>query len=348
MTRGRALVAVLCCAVALGSASAAPEETVALAVFGDWPYGRALLATAPHLLASINGDPAVRFVLHLGDIQSAGIPCTGSGVTPKPPRADPGWSVAIVKIFEQFEAPLIYTPGDNEWTDCHRHSGAPLKELAALRARFFPTPGSTLGRRKMTVTSQAQVLDPAHPSDAQFVENVMWEAGQVVFATVHMPGSNNDGVRWRAPFTDEPARVREVAERTGAAIRWLRRAFARATAASAAGVMIGLHADMWTLGALGGYTPLVQELATLSAGFGKPVLLVNGDTHVFQVERPLDNLSLAGMVHAAPSAPNLTRITVHGDVHKPRQWLRVTVDPRTVEVFSWRNVVYCDDTTCPR
>jgi len=39
---------------------------------------------------------------------------------------------------------------------------------------------------------------------------------------------------------------------------------------------------------------------------------------------------------------------VHGATHEPRQWLRLTADPSTPEVFSWRNVVYCDDTTCPR
>ena len=340
----------LCCALVVACASVAPrDETVTFAVFGDWPYSEALLAAAPLLLASINGDPAVRFVLHLGDIQSAITPCTGIGVTPKPPRADPRWSIAIFQIFERFDAPLIYTPGDNEWTDCHRHSGAPMKELAGLRARFFPTPGATLGRRKMTVSSQARAFDPAHPADAQFVENVMWEAGQIVFATIHVPGSNNDGVPWRAPFTDEPARKQEVAERTGAAIRWLRRAFARAGAQRAPAVLIGLQADMWTLGALGGYTPLVRELATLSAAFGKPVLLVNGDTHVFRVDQPLaDPLSMTGVLHETEPAANLTRITVHGDVNKPRQWLRVTADPRAPAVFSWRNVVYCDDTTCPR
>ena len=331
-------------------ASAAPaDEPVSFAVFGDWPYSEALLAATPLLLASINGDAAVRFVLHLGDIQSAGTPCTGSGLTPKPSRANPRWSLAIFRIFERFEAPLIYTPGDNEWTDCHRHSGAPLKELAALRARFFPTPGSTLGRRKMTVTSQAQAFDPAHPTDAQFVENVSWEAAGVVFATVHVPGSNNDGLPWRAPFTDEPARKQEVAERTGAAIRWLRRTFARATAVGAPGVVVALQADMWTIGALGGYTPLVRELAALSAAFRKPVLLLNGDTHVFHVDRPLaDAMNLTGVLHGSDEAPNVTRITVQGDVNKPRQWLRVTADPRTTEVFTWRNVVYCDDRTCPR
>jgi hypothetical protein len=93
--------------------------------------------------------------------------------------------------------PFVYTPGDNEWTDCHKtkefSSGAPLNELAAVRNLFFPYPGSTLGGRKKHVSTQATEFDRKHPGDAQFVENVMWEQGRVVFVTLNLPGSNNDG-----------------------------------------------------------------------------------------------------------------------------------------------------------
>ena len=41
------------------------------------------------------------------------------------------------------------------------------------------------------------------------------------------------------------------------------------------------------------------------------------------------------------------RITVQGSTNKPREWLRLIIDPRSPRVFSWENVVYCDDTTCP-
>jgi hypothetical protein len=73
------VIAVLCCALALVSAATAADESVTLAVFGDWPYSRALLDAAPLLLASINRDSAARFVIHVGDIQSAATPCTGAG-----------------------------------------------------------------------------------------------------------------------------------------------------------------------------------------------------------------------------------------------------------------------------
>jgi hypothetical protein len=291
--------------------------------------------------------------MHVGDIHSGSMPCTGAGLDPLPAAADPGWNAAVFRLFEQFRDPVVYTPGDNEWTDCHKKkesfSGAPPSELAAVRRLFFSSPGVTLGAQKRRVLTQARHFDRAHPADAQFVENVMWQQSRVLFAMVNMPGSNNDGLSWSQPFTDETARVREAAQRTGAAIRWLQAAFARAHEDEARAMLIGLQADMWDPAAFaaGGdglynYTLFVHELASLALRFGRPVLLINGDSHVFGADRPLaDPASATGMIHGAPAVPNLTRITVQGSTTAPAEWLRLTIDPNAAQVFSWRNVVYC-------
>ena len=174
---------------------------------------------------------------------------------------------------------------------------------------------------------------------------------------LNVPGSNNDGLTWTAPFMDETARAREAAQRTGAAMRWLQAAFARAEEDDARAVVIGLQADMWDPAAvvpggdgLGNYTLFVHELASLSLHFGRPVLLINGDSHVFGSDRPLaDPGSATGRIHGAPAVPNLTRITVQGSTSAPAEWLRLTIDPHAPEVFSWENVVYCNDpaVSCP-
>src|SRR5215471_12648942 len=160
-----------------------------LAVFGDWPYSQALLDAAPLLIDSINSDPKVRLVMHVGDIHSGSMPCTGAGLNPLPATAVPDWNQRIFNIFEQFKDPVVYTPGDNEWTDCHKvkesQSGAPLKELAAVRGLFFPEPGVTIGGRKKRVVSQALVPSPGHATDEEFVENVLWEESRVVFVTLN-------------------------------------------------------------------------------------------------------------------------------------------------------------------
>jgi hypothetical protein len=342
-----------------GRKSHSPDEFT-LAVFGDWPYNQLLLDSARLLIDSVNSDPAVSLVLHVGDIHSGSMPCTGAGLNPLPAGSAPSWNAGIFNLFEQFSAPFVYTPGDNEWTDCHKKkelsSGAPLNELASVRSLFFPNPGFTLGWHKKRVSTQASEFDRKHPNDAQFVENVMWERGRVVFVTLNMPGSNNDGLPWTAPFTNESARVAEAAARTLADIRWLDAAFDRAEESHAKAVVIGLQADMWDPAAvvaggdgLGNYAIFVHELAQRSVRFGRPVLLINGDSHVYGADQPLaDPESATGKIHGTAAVPNLARITVQGSTSAPAEWLRLTVDPDSTQVFSWENVPYCNNplTSC--
>ena len=97
-------------------------------------------------------------------------------------------------------------------------------------------------------------------------------------------------------------------------------------------------------GTIGNYTIFVHELAQRSLHFGRPVLLINGDSHVFGVDQPLANpTGTTGVVHNTAAVPNLTRITVQGSTTAPSQFLRLTVDPHSPQVFSWENVAYCKD-----
>jgi hypothetical protein len=336
------------------------QDEFTLAVIGDWPYGPVLFDSAQLLIDSVNSDTEVGLVLHIGDIHSGSQPCTGAGLSPVPAGSLPPYNQDVLNLFERFTPPFVYTPGDNEWTDCHKKkefsSGAPLNELAAVRSLFFPHPGFTLGVHKKRIHTQATAFDREHPGDAQYVENALWEHNRVVFVTLNMPGSNNDGLPWTAPFADEPARVAEAAARTLADIRWLDAAFDRAEAEHAKAVLIGLQADMWDPAAavaggdgLGNYAVFVHELAQRSARFGRPVLLINGDSHVFGVDKPLaDPNSATGRIHNTRAVPNLTRITVQGSTTAPAQWLRLKVDPDSPQVFSWTNVPYCKDplTSC--
>jgi hypothetical protein len=329
------------------------NDRLTIAVFGDWPYNTNLLDNAPLLLNSINSDRDVSLVLHIGDIHSGSMPCTSAGIVPRLSTSNPGWNLGVYSVFQRFKVPFVYTPGDNEWTDCHKtkefKSGDPLKELASVRSLFFARPGKTLGLRDREVWSQAEHFDPAFPADAQFVENVIWDDTGVVFVTLNMPGSNNDSLPWTNGFENPTAQANEIAARTAADIRWLQAAFRHAESRHAKAVVIGLQADMWDPAAVapGGdglsqYTPFVRELASLATRFRQPVLLINGDSHVFGSDRPLaDSSSSTGMIHRTVSVPNLTRVTVQGSTTAPAEWLRLTIDPRTPSVFSWRNVPYC-------
>ncbi|HXZ25654.1 MAG TPA: hypothetical protein VEI24_05475, partial [Nitrospiria bacterium] len=108
---------------------------------------------------------------------------------------------------------------------------------------------------------------------------------------------------------------------------------------------------------LNGYDGFVQALAKYAADFRRPVLLLNGDSHLYHVDRPLDpadrtdcvdTSTTAGYtggavlfpVHGTQPVPNLTRITVQGSTNHPSEWLKLTIDPDSPAVFSWVNVIY--------
>ncbi|MBA2298507.1 MAG: hypothetical protein H0W14_10785 [Actinobacteria bacterium] len=174
----------------------------------------------------------------------------------------------------------------------------------------------------------------------------MWLQSRVVFAPVHVVGSNNDLAPWGAPWNTAAYQLIQAAEvenRTAGAVAWIQRAFDEAEAHEAQGVVLGLQADMWdppaSADAVGGFTPIVQALAARTAAFGKPVLLLAGDSHQLKIDRPLAN---AGPDEFAPfnaiygtttPVPNLTRVIVQGSTSLPSSWVRLTIDPRSAELF---------------
>jgi hypothetical protein len=90
---------------------------------------------------------------------------------------------------------------------------------------------------------------------------------------------------------------------------------------------------------LDAYDALVLQIATLSVAFGKPVLIVNGDSHLYEADQPLaDPTSATGLMHHVTfPVPNLTRITVDGSTNF-HDWVKLVVDPSTPAVFSFTRV----------
>ena len=313
----------------------ASREAYTVAVIGDIPYGPQKLAELPDLIALMNSDPKVDLVAHLGDIKAgSNSPCT-----------DDYFSM-IRTLFDTFKDPLVYTPGDNEWVDCHvasKNNGlyTPTERLQAVRALFFPVPGQTLGGRKKQVLTEAD-----DPANSAFVENVMWMESQVVFATLNLQGSNDDLAPWGAPLPADassyPSQAEERASRVQANSAWLDRAFALAAANDAAGVVLLFQADMWdATSALSGFDGIVRQIGLLARDFGKPVLLLEGDSHSFRVDQPYTTSSpLYGLHPAAPVAPNVTRIVVEGSAAGRTEYLRLAIDPKASagSLFTWERV----------
>lgn len=311
------------------------REAYTIAIIGDIPYGAQKLAELPDLIALMNADPKVDLVAHLGDIKAgSNSPCTDD------------YFNMIRALFDTFKDPLVYTPGDNEWVDCHvasKNNGlyTPTERLQAVRTLFFPTPGQTLGGRRKQVLTEGD-----DPANSAYVENVMWMESQVVFATLNLQGSNDDLASWGtslpADASSYPSQAQERASRIQANTAWLNKAFALATANGAAGVVLLFQADMWdATSALSGFDDVVRQIGLLAQDFGKPVLILEGDSHSFRVDQPYTTSSpLYGMHPSTPAAPNVTRIVVEGSAAGRTEYLRLTVDPKASagSLFTWERV----------
>jgi hypothetical protein len=360
------------------------------AVFGDSPYGKTPTDTAefgatPAFIDSINSDPDVSMVLHAGDIHSGHQYCTEA------------YDRSVFELWTTFQQPMVYTPGDNEWADCHKakegggsynavtgqidykrdtngnlinyQGGDPVDNLDLIRSVFFADPGVTLGERKL-VLSQAQVFNPLHPTDSKYVENVMWQDNQTVFATLNIPGgSNNDSDPWYGAPSASAKQTQERIERSAADLRWLDAAFARAKLTGARAVVILSQADMWDLDGkpashIAEYKPFIDRIAALTRAFGKPVLQIVGDSHNYRSDNPLTNNAACTIEGSMPGTevacgddaydnqpvgydvPNFHRIVVHGSTF-PLEWLKLKIDPRakaanaanTFGPFSWTRMM---------
>jgi hypothetical protein len=287
-------------------------EPVRFVAFGDMPYCRPEApdrcpgeeARVARLMQAINAaEPA--FSIFLGDTKGGSELCTDEKLL----RAFTWMGLA--------RQPLVYTPGDNEWTDCWQdRSGRydPLDRLRLLRERFFST-SMSFGRAPMPLSRQG----------APYVENTLWVRDGIVFLTLHVPGSNNNlpTEPLERPMISPPGsaesehKERDIANRT-----WVATGFALGHRIQARAVVVAMQADMFYTevcrdGYDSGYRAIRDALSLSAREFRRPVLLLNGDTHIFVRDNPLQD------------TPNLTRVMVpgEGDVRA----VQVTLDPEAAE-----------------
>lgn len=306
---------------AAGLAAAASSLALAaplhFALIGDAPYNRRESIAFEQMIEDINADRDIALVLHAGDIKGSGEPCTDALLAER------------LAQLAHFARPLIYTPGDNEWTDCHRPRAGrflPTERLAALRRIAYLDPRRSLGRPSIPLATQAD--DPAW---AEFVENSMAERDGLLFVALHVVGSGNGREAWRGIDSSDsnsqprPDRMAEITRREAAASAWIDAAFARARRDRLAGVVVLMQAHPQIEKGEARRAPfqaLLDQLEARAREFARPVLLAHGDEHEFFHDSPL-----AG-------APNLQRVQSFGSpvVH----WVEVVFDPTRSPAFRFR------------
>jgi len=347
------------------------SRAYSIGLWGDLPYSAEQAAVIPKLIDDMNAQD-LAFTAHDGDLrQGSGLPdCLVGNI----------YSNAT-SYFASLHAPAIFTPGDNDWTDCDRKSlGADgrnsLQELDYERQLFFSTP-YTLGQTRFLqevqstptckgfgsangntgASSDVTKTQTATYTDVPCVENRRWIVGSVVYATIDIQGSCNN-------LCDDYPDPVEYAARNAAGIQWMKDSFATAVAQNCVAVMFITQADPGFDDSDGTRAPtrnpntLVEDDAQKAAdgfhdflvalraqviAFGKPVAYVHGDSHYFRIDKPL--LDTAGK-----RVTNFTRVETFGD-HQPTlgdvNWLKVNVDPSSREVFSYQPQIVNRDVLVP-
>lgn len=321
----------------------AAQTSYDIALTGDEPYGVANEPRFERVIADINRQN-VEFAVHIGD--------TKSGST----RCDDAHYTKILGYFNSFNKALIYSVGDNEWTDCMRANNGgfdPLDRLALIRKTYFAT---NMSPGRAPVQLQRQSDDPRY---AEFVENTMFVKAPVVYAAIHAPGSNNN-LEYRTVqgaanrFYDND---REFAARNQANVAWLQKAFQTARETRSLGVMLLVQANMFetfmdtgTGATHSGFSEFIRVLREETGRFPGEVVMVSGDSHYMRIDKPLTDrypgcVSEQGNCVAYDAAPdargntvlNFTRVEVPGSANV--HWTLCHVRPGSRNLFQFEFMI---------
>lgn len=318
--------------------SAGPS-TYAIGLWGDLPYSEQQAREGvPRLIADMNAH-RLAFSAHNGDLKAgSGSPC------------DDALYERSRVMFDTLDAAAMFTPGDNDWTDCDRPSngGYNSRERMDMQRKIFFSTGYSMGRRPVRQDVQTEPLCLGARGPVACAENRRWMWHGVVYATLNVQGSCNN----LCDTAPDPA---EHAAREAANLRWLREAFREARSQNAAAIMLISQASPgWdesdgtraprrdprtlrqTEGAPDGFGPLLAVLRDEVIAFRRPVAYVHGDSHYFRIDKPL--LDSTGR-----RVENFTRVETFGNNaaagNNEAHWVKAWVDPGSREVFSWQPMI---------
>ena len=302
------VVAVALLAALVTACSAPPRAagSFSFGVLGDTPYSEGEHAEYLRMLRDMDARP-LAFVIHVGDIKGGG-------------KCSDALYEERKREFDASAHPFIYTPGDNEWTDCRRpYMGSmdPLERLQRLREVFF-SGDLSLGREKIGLLVQDRCADAQCRCPA-YRENRQWVRSGVRFVTLNVPGSDNN-VGFDAA-SDAEAKCRDEANAA-----WLDSAVEASLANDTRALVVAIQADPWN-NKRGAYDWLLAKLPQSARKLrNKPLLFIHGDTHTLHMDQPFRDAT-------GHSISNLFRLESYGSPMVG--WVEVTVDPANPNLFSF-------------
>lgn len=281
----------------------AEETNFRFLATGDLPYTPDQDEAFRNLLQQSESDNFA-FLMHVGDFKSQSAPCSDSSF------------LSVRNLFRDYSKPVVYTPGDNEWTDCHGVSSDPIERLNKLRDLFFKDP-ATLRLNHLNVTYQSRSL-----GHRPYIENYRFLRSGVLFVVVHVVGSGNN---YRP---DHPASMMEFRRRSASNQVFLKESFTEALSRDVKAVAVVMHANPdFEEGKEKGFHALLATIRDFLSRYQKPVLCIHGDTHYYRIDKPLKDTHGSTYLH-------FTRMEVFGSPNVAG--VVVSVTPTTKEVFSFQ------------
>ena len=283
------------------------SQPVKFVVMGDMPYSDYEREQLQGDIKAAITSENLPFLIHYGDFKAGNVSCTD-------------------EVFQQIKADLnalhptvIYTPGDNDWTDCDRRNlKKPISELERLdflRALFFADDNNQDIFRQ-----------------DQYPENSRWWQDGILFSTLHIVGTDNGR---KQIFLDDPQEaIALVNQRDQANQQWLKEAFAEANEKQAEAMVLVMQADVSEISGKPACTEILEtdcdpyetfraQLRQASSKFRdpaselKPILVVHGDTFPFCLDSGF----------GGEQAPNLYRLNAWGDFQQPADVTAITFMP---------------------
>lgn len=254
------------CLLIVTSTQLHADDAFTFLATGDLPYSAEQETHFRKLLEQSESED-FDFLMHVGDFKAGNAPCTDASF------------LKVRDIFQKYPKPVVYTPGDNEWTDCNRANSDPLERLTKIRELFYQD-RSTLRLAKLKTVHQGDKKERGERKFAKYVENFRFMKSGVMFIVVHIVGSKNN-------YDGGPLARREYENRNEANIAFLKQSFAEATKDNAAGVAVIIHANPVFENNTPPYSDFLNTMRDFLEKYSKPVVCIHGDTHTYRIDQPL-------------------------------------------------------------
>ena len=252
-------------------------------VLADTPYSdkeKQMIQGPDGILYRLINETNPTVVMHLGDFKSGGKSCTDDLL--KEHKA---------LLSQIYPGKIIYTPGDNDWTDCDRssllYSFNELERLDFLIKLMFKTPPLLTNNLPSIMAQHSQI------------ENKLWINDRLAISTLHIVGTSNG--RANIDKSKQVNAIKKVDKRDKNNLTWLKNIEEKAKDFDA--LIIGFQADIYqqsvlesgscdnsSLTACDAFAVYRQAFKDLAKRINKPILISHGDTGEFCFEKLDSNL----------------------------------------------------------